>query len=133
MNLEDYHIPERKFYTRCRDTMYHQIRENDNTGIFGQVSSVFLMAFAIGYHRDVRKGAKGKGSINHVNMTSIDIDIQDLLILMILERHAEITSPEQKSEVWDLIEQYAEGGIGILYESLRLSEWVLDPASIIGD
>lgn len=133
MNLEEYRIPDRKFKTLCRDSMYHPIRDNDNTGIFGQVSSIFLMAFAIGYHRNLRKGATGSGSINHANMTSIGIDTQDLLILMILERHPEITSPEQKGEVWDLVEQYAEGGIGILYESLRLSEWVLDPDSIIGD
>ena len=133
MNLEEYRDSKKKFKTLRRDTMYHPIRDNDNTGIFNQMSSIFMMAFAIGFHRGLLKGVEGTGSINHVNISAIDLDTQDMLIMMILDRHPEITSPEQKDQVWSLVEQYAEGGIEVLYESLRLSEWVLDTDSVIGD
>ena len=133
MNPEEYRDPKKKFKTLRRDSMYHPIRDNDNTGMFNQMSSIFMMAFAIGFHRNLRKGVEGAGSINHVNASAIDIDTQDMVILMILDRHPEITTSEQKDEIWDLVEQYAEGGIGVLYESLRLTEWVLDVESVIKD
>lgn len=133
MRPEDYRDPKKKFKTLRRDSMYHPIRDNDNTGIFSQMSSIFLMAFAIGFHKGLRKGVEGVGSINHANVSAIDLDTQDMIILMILDRHQEITSTEQKDQVWSLVEQYAEGGIEVLYESLRLSEWVLDTDAVIGD
>lgn len=131
MKLEEYRDPKKKFRTLRRDSMYFPIRDNDNTGIFGQMSSIFMMSFAIGFHRGLRKSVEGSGSINHVNISSIDIDTQDMIIMMILDRHPEISSPNQKDDVWTLVEQYAEGGIEVLYESLRLSEWVLDVESLI--
>lgn len=132
MSLEDYR-DNKKFRTLCRDSRYHPIRENDNTGIFRSMTSIFLMSFAIGFHRNLRNSVEGSGSVNHVNLGSIDLETQDMIILMILDRHPEITSPAQKGKVWSLVEQYAEGGVEVLYDSLRLSEWVLDTDDLIID
>lgn len=133
MSIEDYRDSTKRYRTLHRDDMYHPIRDNDQTGMFKQINSIFLMSFAIGFHRRMLESVKGGNSDNHVNNLSIDSEIQDVIILMILDRHTEITSPEQKDQLWSLVEQYAEGGIKVLYESLRLSEWVLDVDSVIGN
>lgn len=132
MSIEDYRDSTKRYRTLHRDDMYYPIRDNDQTGMFKQINTIFLMSFAIGFHRGLLESVKGS-SDNHVNNMSIDSEIQDVIILMVLDRHTEITSPEQKDQLWSLVEQYAEGGVKVLHESLRLSEWVLDVNSVIGD
>lgn len=123
MNYKEYENIKKKFVTKHRDDMYHVIRDNDDSGIFSEMTDIFLISFSIGFHRKIRKTAKGSGSINHVNCSSIPIEIQDLIILLVLDRHKEI---ECSDDLWMMVEEYAEAGIEVLYESLRLSEWVLD-------
>ena len=131
MDFEPYRDFKKKFRTLERDSMYQVIEDNDKTGVFKGKFSIFLAAFAIGFHRGITKSVSGKGSINHTNASSFDNDSMDLIIMLMLDRHPEIDSPEKKDQLWDLVEQYAEGGIGILFESLKLSEWVLDTKTLL--
>lgn len=128
MKYAEYEDFQKKFRTLHRDDMYHVIRENDRTGLFSGMIDIFLMAFAIGFHNDKREQVKGSGAINHANSSAINADDQDLIIALMLDRHDQIS----KDELWSMVEEYAEGGIHILYESLKLSEWVLDVETIIG-
>lgn len=41
MNYEKFQDFSKKFRTLQRDTMYHEIRDNDRTGIFNQMVSIF--------------------------------------------------------------------------------------------
>lgn len=132
MNYEKFQDFSKKFRTLQRDTMYHEIRDNDRTGIFNQMVSIFLMAFAIGFNKQIRKTTSGSGSINHVNASAIDPDTQNMIIMLMLDRHPEIDSPDKRDMLWSFVEEYAEGGIGILHDSLVLSEWVLDSEAVIG-
>ncbi len=129
MNYKDFEDFQKKFRTNHRDDMYHVIRENDSTGMFSSVVNTFLMAFAMGFHLN-RRGPIGSGAINHVNSSNTTVDQQDVIILLMLRRHPEITS---KDELWSMVEEYAEGGIIALYDSLSISEWVLDVQSILGN
>lgn len=129
MNFEDYRTVKKKFRTNHRDDMYHALAENDVTGMFKGMTNTFLVSFAIGFHQDMVKKLE-PGAINHVNATSIDLADQDTIILLMLERHPDLKDSE---ELWNKVEEYAEYGITALYESMRLSEWILDIQSIIGD
>lgn len=126
--MHEYEDFQKKFRTAHRDDMYHVIRENDRTGMFQGMVDIFLVAFAIGFHYRRREPVKGSGIINHVNASAIDADNQDLIITLMLDRHKEVT----KDQLWPMVEEYAEGGIPVLYESLRLSEWILDLETIRG-
>ena len=108
--------------------MYHIIRDNDGTGMFQGMVDIFLVAFAIGFRYGKREQVRGSGAINHVNSSAIDTDNQDLIIILMLDRHEGL----EREQLWQMVEEYAEGGISILYESLRLSEWVLDLDTIKG-
>ena len=123
MNYRDYEYPSKKFRTLHRDDMYHVIEENDRIKMFSRVIDTFMMAFAIGFHLNKRKHVTGSDAINHTNMSYISVDNQDLIILLMLDRHPEI---ETASELWSMVEDYAEFGIEVLFESLRRSDWVLD-------
>ena len=122
MNYKDYEYPGKKFRTCHRDDMYHVIRENDPTDLFSAVIDMFQMAFAIGFHLGKREPI-GAGAINHTNISSMEVSHQDLIIILMLDRHPEI--PDAQA-LWSMVEEYAEYGIVVLYESLRRSDWVLD-------
>ena len=128
MNYGDYEDFQKKFRTMHRDDMYHVIRENDRTGMFSGMVDIFLMAFGIGFHNDVREPVRGSGAINHVNASAISADNQDLIIVLMIDRYGQI----EKDLLWSMVEEYAEGGIEMLYNSLQLSEWVLDVETISG-
>lgn len=128
MNLYEYEDYQKKFRTLHRDDMYHIIRDNDGTGMFQGMVDIFLVAFAIGFRYGKREQVRGSGAINHVNSSAIDTDNQDLIIILMLDRHEGL----EREQLWQMVEEYAEGGISILYESLRLSEWVLDLDTIKG-
>ena len=128
MNPHEYEDSRKKFRTLHRDDMYHVIRDNDRTGMFQGMVDIFLVAFAIGFRYGRREQVRGSGAINHVNSSAIDQDNQDLIIVLMLDRHEGLDS----EQLWSFVEEYAEGGISILYESLRLSEWVLDLDTIKG-
>ena len=129
MNFEDFRSVKKKFRTNHRDDMYHILAENDVTGMFKGMPGTFMVSFAIGFHQDMAQKLE-PGAINHVNATSIDFADQDIIILLMLERYPDLKDP---AELWDKVEEYAEYGITALYNSMRLSEWVLDVQSIIGD
>lgn len=128
MNFKDFEDFQKKFRTNHRDDMYHVIREKDQTGMFSSVVNTFLMAFAMGFHLKRREPLRS-GAINHVNASNTTVDQQDVIILLMLNRHPEITTSD---ELWSMVEEYAEGGIIALYDSLSISEWVLDVQSILG-
>ena len=90
MNYGDYEDFQKKFRTMHRDDMYHVIRENDRTGMFSGMVDIFLMAFGIGFHNDVREPVRGSGAINHVNASAISADNQDLIIVLMIDRYGQI-------------------------------------------
>ncbi len=134
----------KKFRSNYRDTKYHVILEKDRTGLFDSMTSIFLASFAIGFHNNLRKSVSG--GTNHVNLSSIGSEHHDLMILLVHDRHPEIdaypikvdvdsddsgsSEKTRAMELWSIVEEYAEGGIEELYESLFLSEWVLDVDSL---
>lgn len=128
MIIQRYQYPEKKFRTVHRDDMYHEIRAHDRTGLFSEMVDLFLMSFAIGFHRGVCKTVSGPDAINHVNNSAVSSTNQDLIILLMLDRHPELQSRE---DLWKLVEAYAEGGIEILYDSLYRNEWILDIDDIL--
>ena len=87
------------------------------------------MAFAIGFHLGKRESI-GSGAINHTNISSIEASHQDLIIILMLDRHPDI--PDAQA-LWSMVEEYAEYGIVVLYESLRRSDWVLDVDDVFAD
>lgn len=90
MDIDQYIDRNKNFNTNVRETMYHEIRREDKTGIFKQVNTTFLMAFAIGYHNNIREDARGPNSINHVKSSYISENTQRTIIIMMLERHPEL-------------------------------------------
>ena len=127
LNYREYEDFQKKFRTLHRDDMYHVIRENDRTGMFSGMINIFLMAFAIGFHNNVRVPVRGTGAINHANASAISQENQDLIIVLMLDRHGDIS----RDDLWSAVEEYAEGGIQTLFDSLKLSEWVLDIETIL--
>jgi len=117
-----------KLHTTVRDSKYHVLRDQDESGLFGQreaVREIFCMAFAIGYYFNEQKPI-GKGSINHVNIVSLDLEFKQLATLLILKRKPDITDPK---ELWKEIEIYAEYGIEVLFNSWK-DKGILDIADI---
>lgn len=128
MSIKDFEDFQKKFRTMHRDDMYHVIRANDRTGMFSAVVNTFLISFAIGFHKGLRTHVGGPGAINHVNSSAMTPEQEDVIITLILDRHPDV---EDKATLWSLVEEYAEGGIAVLFESLTISEWVLDIQQIM--
>ena len=122
MNCRTFEQPGKKFKTCHRDDMYHVIWENDPAKLFSSMVNIFLMSFAVGFHLE-KRAALGPGSINHVNMVNIGSDHQDLIIVLMLDRHPDLSNAQ---DLWAMVEEYAEYGIQVLFESLKRSDWVLD-------
>lgn len=127
MNYKDYEYPGKKFRTCHRDDMYHVIKDNDPTDLFSSIIDMFQIAFAIGFHLGKREPVGGSNAINHTNISAMKISHQDLIILLMLDRHPEIADAQT---LWNMVEEYAEYGIGVLFESLRRSDWVLDVGDV---
>ena len=118
-----------KFFTSYRESMYFEIREKDKSGTFGTgLSNIFYCAFSIGYHFDKEEDKK-RGSINHVNLISLDKSVKELMTLLILKRYPDIKSPK---ELWKKVERYAEYGIQVLYKSWS-DKKILDINFVLGD
>ena len=122
MNYKEFESSSFKFKTCHRDDMYHVIRDNDDTRMFRHVVDIFLIAFSIGFRKGSRKTI-GSGSINHVNAVNIKTDKQDLIILLMLNRHKDL---EDADALWGAVGEYAEYGIEVLCESLKRCDWILD-------
>jgi len=116
-----------KFKSFYRDSMYKVIEKKDKTGIFEGPSLIFYVAFAIGYHFDKQEKIKPK-SINHVNLVSLNRDIKEIMIKLILKRKSQITDPK---DLWKEVETYAEYGIQILYDALQKKEFEIDLNKLI--
>lgn len=63
-------------------------------------------------------------------MPYIDNDTQDLIILLMTERHPDLGSAD---DLWNMVEEYAESGIVTLHDSLARTEWLLDISDLLGD
>jgi hypothetical protein len=111
-----------KFKSAFRDSMYEVIEKKDETGLLKGKSKIFYTAFAIGYHFNKTEPI-AKKSINHVNLVSFDRDIKELMVVLILKRHPKI---KDSKELWSLVEQYAEYGIQVLFNTLKEKDNSLD-------
>ena len=116
-----------KFKTAFRDSMYEVIEKKDETGLLKGKSKIFYTAFSVGYHFD-KKEPIAKKSINHVNLISFDRDIKELMVILILKRNPKIKDPK---ELWGLVEQYAEYGIQVLFNSWKEKDNFLDIKSLL--
>ena len=123
--IDDFKLPGKKFRTCHRDA-YHEIRDNDETGLFASIIGIFLTSFSIGYHLN-RRVPLGPSAINHTNMPYINEDTQELIILLMIDRHHEIQSAD---ELWKMVEEYSEYGISVLLDSLKNNDWMLDVDAI---
>lgn len=56
-------------------------------------------------------------------MSAVQDSHQNLIIILMLDRHPDL---KDGAELWNMVEEYAEYGIEILYASLRRSDWILD-------
>ena len=128
MNIDEFKSPGKKFRTCYRD-VYHDIRDHDSLGLFTSIIDTFLASFAIGFHTNSRTPL-GSNSINHTNMPYIDNDTQDLIILLMAERHPDLESAD---DLWNMVEEYAESGIVPLHDSIARTEWLLDISDLLGD
>jgi len=115
-----------KFKTVFRESMYFRIRDSDKTGLFSNMSMIFYSAFAIGYHFNKKTPIASK-SINHVNLVSLDRDIKELIIRLVLKRNLELKNPK---DLWREVEQYAEYGIQVIFDAWKEKE-ILDIADIL--
>ena len=122
--LEVGNIKFRSFY---RDSMYKVIEKKSETGIFEGPSLIFYVAFAIGYHFNKQEKIKPK-AINHVNLISLDREIKEIMIKLILKRNPKITNSK---ELWKEVEIYAEYGIQVLYDSLQERDFELNLDKLI--
>jgi hypothetical protein len=112
--------------------MYHEIRDSDPSEIFSQINSgvggIFYVAFAIGYHFD-KQDKIASGSINHVNLVSLDPEIKALMVELILKKKPQLEEPK---ELWKEVEMYAEYGIQVLFNSWKKNDRMLDIEDILG-
>ena len=120
-----------KFVSAHRDDIYEPLAKNDRTSVmFSSKSDTFLVAFAIGFHVNGRRKPKEEGKpINHVNLTSISMDTRELIITLVQERHPEATDADT---LWGLVEEYAEYGIVVLYESIKRNDYDIIVDDILG-
>jgi hypothetical protein len=109
-----------KFKTQYRD-IYHMIQEKEKSGIFVSMVDLFLVAFSIGYRLD--RFEKPVKATNHVNLVNVPSDARELIIHLITERYPVLSTAD---EVWSKAEEYAEAGIGILFDSLESTGYILD-------
>jgi len=125
-----------KFRTNFRDSMYHALREGDRTrlegqeeedGLFSSMTDLFCDAFAIGYHFNKSEDI-APNSTNHVNLVSIDRDIKELLVHLVLKRKPEISDPK---ELWKEVNKYSEYGIQVLFNSWKKNNRNLDLKDIL--
>jgi len=110
-----------KFRSCYRDSIYNLIKDKDNTRLFNSISEMFYVAFSIGYHfnKNEKLGAK---PINHVNLVSLDRDIKELMVHLILKRNPNITDPK---ELWKEVETYAEFGIQVLHDAWKNNNYLV--------
>jgi hypothetical protein len=112
-----------KFKSSYRDDKYHKLSEMEKSGIFKSITDTFLCAFAIGYHFDQTSVVKGGNStVNHVNLVSIPGDVRELLLRLIRNRYPQLDTPD---DIWSKVEEYAEMGIQLLYDSVSANNWML--------
>jgi len=104
-----------KFRSAYRESMYFKMRDDDQSGLFSSISEMFYTAFAIGYHFDKQEEI-AKKSINHVNLVSLDRDIKELMVRLILKRKGDIDTPK---DLWKEVEKYAEYGIQVLFNTWK--------------
>ena len=95
--------------------MYFKMRDDDQSGLFTSISEMFYTAFAIGYHFDKQEEI-AKKSINHVNLVSLDRDIKELMVRLILKKKGDIYDPKN---LWKEVEKYAEYGIQVLFNTWK--------------
>jgi hypothetical protein len=126
-----------KFRSNFRDSMYHVLREKDKTKLIGEdededgllsnITNLFCNAFAIGYHFNKAVDI-APNSTNHVNLVSIDRDIKELMVHLILKRHPDMTDPK---ELWKEVNRYSEYGIQVLFNSWNEKNRILDLSDIM--
>ena len=127
MNIDKFLDGNIKFRSFYRDSMYKVIENKDKSGLFNGPSSIFYTAFAIGYHFDKQDQIKPK-AINHTNLVSLDREIKELMIRLILKRKPKLNEPK---ELWKEVETYAEYGIQVLFEALKNKNYELDISEIL--
>lgn len=115
-----------KFRTAYRESMYFRIRDQDKTGLFSNMPKLFYAAFAIGYHFNKKTKIASK-SINHVNLVSLDRDIKELMVRLVIKRNSRLKDPK---DLWREVEQYAEYGIQVLFDAWK-EKGILDVDAIL--
>lgn len=114
-NMDEYLDGNVKFRTAYRESMYFQVRNHDTTGLFKSMTHLFYTAFAIGYYFN-KKTKIAKKAINHTNLVSFDLEIKQLMVELVLKRNKTNLNPK---ELWREVEEYAEYGITVLYDSWK--------------
>ena len=115
-----------KFRTAYRESMYFRIRDQDKTRLFSNLPKIFYAAFAIGYHFNKKTSIASK-SINHVNLVSLDRDVKELMVRLVMKRNPELKSPK---DLWREVEKYAEYGIQVLFDAWK-EKGILDVDAIL--
>lgn len=97
---------------------YVSIKESDvGKLLFETNADLMFFCFALGFHRDCKVPVRsGKP---YVNLSSVPIQTRTIATELVLHKHfVKINTP---AELWKLVEEYAEAGIDILYESFLKS------------
>jgi len=124
MNIEKYvDVGNVKFRSGHRDSMYFVLRDKDDSKLFSSIPSIFYTAFAIGYHFDRFSDIPPK-AINHINLVSMDREIKELMVILMLKRFQDM----DPKDLWKKVEMYAEYGIEVLF-----NHWKENKNSIILD
>lgn len=106
-----------KFRTAHRDDYYNALEKGNTSGLFftSKVNST-LAAFAVGFHLDARKKVNADGApVNHANLVNFPDDARETIIYLMLNRFPDLKTAD---ELWTIVEEYAEYGICILYQSI---------------
>jgi len=103
------------------------LRNKDKTGLFRDVTSTFLLAVAVGLYFNKTK-SNTKGAINHVNLPSLDKSAIDVLTTMIIHKNPDVKSHE---EVCKLMNNYAEYGINVIFNSWKHNNFLFDINKLI--
>ncbi len=117
MNFTEFNDTSYKFRSAHRDDYYERLEKDDLAGIFFRSRMYsFMIGFAIGFHLDQRKSVNADGkAINHTNLVNFPDEARKVIVVLMLHRFPNI---ESETELWGIVEEYAEYGICIAYDSI---------------
>ncbi len=110
-----------------KKSLYDEVMAVDGKCLFGDLSDILMMAFAMGYRMNER--CKDSG-VAFVNVSSIDAVSREEYARLILARHPEVDS---ENAVWQIVQEYADAGISEIHKMMVIHKKKFNIDSYLSD